>query len=107
MTAGDERSRTRVVDAALIPVEANRADPEPLSLIKSLETDEERVELRAATGPDYGRIYDRELVEAAMRIVAKTDDARHPGALRHRPGRALLRSTRRGPSSARLFRRGV
>src|SRR5271166_777301 len=29
--------------------------------IKTLETDNGRVELRAVTGPDYGRIYDHEL----------------------------------------------
>lgn len=117
-----ERSRTRVVETALIHVEANRSDPERLSLIlpgaeapvapthwsfgqlaaqvgapatylrnlpaalaginlqygltsnraeqiKTLETDDGRVELRAVTGPDYGRIYDYELVEAVQRIA--------------------------------------
>ena len=110
-----ERSRTRVVETALIHVEANRNDPERLALIlpgtdapvapthwsfgqlaslvgapaaylrqlpaalaginlqygltsnraeqiKTLETDNGRVELRAVTGPDYGRIFDHELV---------------------------------------------
>ena len=117
-----ERSRTRVVESALIHVEASRNDPERLSLIlpgadapvapthwsfgqlasqvgapaaylrqlpaplaainlqygltsnraeqiKTLETDNGHVELRAVTGPDYGRIYDHELVEAVQRIA--------------------------------------
>ena len=38
-------------------------------LIKTLETDDGRVELRAVTGPDYGRIWDHELVGAVMRIA--------------------------------------
>ena len=38
-------------------------------LIKTLEADDGRVELRAVTGPDYGRIWDHELVEAVMRIA--------------------------------------
>ena len=37
--------------------------------IKTLEADHGRVELRAVTGPDYGRIYDHELVEAVQRIA--------------------------------------
>jgi hypothetical protein len=37
--------------------------------IKTLETDDERAELRAVTGPDYGRIYDHELVAAVQRIA--------------------------------------
>ena len=37
--------------------------------IKTLETDNGRIELRAVTGPDYGRIYDHELVEAVQRIA--------------------------------------
>ncbi|WP_173995664.1 DUF932 domain-containing protein [Agrobacterium tumefaciens] len=117
-----ERSRTRVVESALIHVEASRADAERLSLIlpgsdmpvapthwsfgqlaaqvgapaaylrqlpaalaginlqygltsnraeqiKTLETDDGRIELRAVTGSDYGRIYDYELVEAVQRIA--------------------------------------
>ncbi len=115
-----DRSRTRVVESALIHVEANRNDPERLALIlpgtdtaiapthwsfgqlaglvgapaaylrqlpaalaainlqygltsnraeqiKTLETDDGRTELRAVTGPDYGRIFDAELVEAVQR----------------------------------------
>ena len=38
-------------------------------LVKTLELDDGRVELRAVTGPDYGRIWDHELVEAVMRIA--------------------------------------
>ncbi|MDT9600432.1 DUF932 domain-containing protein [Sphingosinicella rhizophila] len=37
--------------------------------VKTLETDEGRIELRAVTGPDYGRIYDHELVAAVQRIA--------------------------------------
>jgi hypothetical protein len=132
-----ERSRTRVVETALIHVEASRTDPERLSLIlpgsdtpvapthwsfgqlaaqvgapaaylrqlpaalaginlqyglsshraeqiKTLETDNGRIELRAVTGPDYGRIYDHELVEAVQRIAGNgTGDTRWkvPGVL--------------------------
>jgi hypothetical protein len=38
-------------------------------LVKTLETNDGRVELRAVTGPDYGRIWDHELVAAVMRIA--------------------------------------
>ena len=38
-------------------------------LVKTLEAEDGRVELRAMTGPDYGRIWDYELVEAVMRIA--------------------------------------
>ena len=37
--------------------------------VKTLEADDGRVELRAVTGPDYGRIWDHELVAAVMRIA--------------------------------------
>lgn len=53
-------------------------------LIKTLETGDGRVELRAVTGPDYGRIWDHELVEAVMRIAGDgTGDTRWkvPGLL--------------------------
>lgn len=136
-----ERSRTRVVETSLIHVEANRTDPERLSLIlpgaeqpatpthwsfgqlaaqvgapaaylrqlpaalaginlqygltsnraeqvKILETGDGvsggRIELRAVTGPDYGRIFDHELVEAVQRIAGNgTGDTRWkvPGVL--------------------------
>ncbi|WP_448954867.1 DUF932 domain-containing protein [Labrys neptuniae] len=52
--------------------------------IKTLETDNGRLELRAVTGPDYGRIYDHELVEAVQRIAGNgTGDTRWkvPGVL--------------------------
>ncbi|ACI52513.1 conserved hypothetical protein [Gluconacetobacter diazotrophicus PA1 5] len=132
-----DRSRTRVVESALIHVEANRSDPERLSLllpgadtpvspthwsfgqlaslvgapaaylrqlpaalaginlqygltshraeqVKTLELEGGRVELRAVTGPDYGRIHDYELVEAVQRIAGNgTGDTRWkvPGVL--------------------------
>lgn len=53
-------------------------------LVKTLETDDGRVELRAATGPDYGRIWDHELVAAVMKIAGDgTGDTRWkvPGLL--------------------------
>jgi len=52
--------------------------------VKTLEIDDGRVELRAATGPDYGRIYDHELVAAVQRIAGNgTGDTRWkvPGVL--------------------------
>ncbi|MCB1469538.1 MAG: DUF932 domain-containing protein, partial [Rhizobiaceae bacterium] len=125
-----DRSRTRVVESALVHVEANRDDPERLAFmlpganapvspthwsfgqfaslvgapaaylrqlpaalaginlqyglssnraeqIKTFETDDGRVELRAVTGPDHGRIFDHELVEAVQRIAGNgTGDTR-------------------------------
>ena len=53
-------------------------------LVKTLEADDGRVELRAVTGPDYGRIWDHELVEAVMKIAGDgTGDTRWkvPGLL--------------------------
>ncbi|MEN0117831.1 MAG: DUF932 domain-containing protein [Agrobacterium cavarae] len=38
-------------------------------LVKTLEMDDGRLELRAVTGPDYGRIWDHELVSAVMKIA--------------------------------------
>lgn len=52
--------------------------------IKTLETEDGRTELRAVTGPDYGRIYDHELVSAVRRIAGNgTGDTRWkvPGVL--------------------------
>jgi hypothetical protein len=52
--------------------------------VKTLETMDGRVELRAVTGPDYGRIYDHELVAAVQRIAGNgTGDTRWkvPGVL--------------------------
>jgi hypothetical protein len=37
--------------------------------VKTLEIENGRAELRAVTGPDYGRIYDHELVSAVQRIA--------------------------------------
>jgi hypothetical protein len=53
-------------------------------LVKTLEIDDGRIELRAATGPDYGRIWDHELVAAVMKIAGNgTGDTRWkvPGVL--------------------------
>jgi len=53
-------------------------------LIKTLETEDGRTELRAVTGPDYGRIWDHELVAAVMKIAGNgTGDTRWkvPGML--------------------------
>ncbi|HUD30212.1 MAG TPA: DUF932 domain-containing protein [Novosphingobium sp.] len=52
--------------------------------VKTLETDDGRTELRAVTGPDYGRIHDHELVSAVQRIAGNgTGDTRWkvPGVL--------------------------
>lgn len=38
-------------------------------LMKTLETEDGRIELRAVTGPDYGRIWDHELVAAVTKIA--------------------------------------
>jgi len=53
-------------------------------LVKTLEAETGRVELRAVTGPDYGRIWDHELVAAVQRIAGDgTGDTRWkvPGVL--------------------------
>ncbi|MEE3502994.1 DUF932 domain-containing protein [Acidiphilium acidophilum] len=53
-------------------------------LVKTLEAEDGRVELRAVTGPDYGRIWDHELVGAVMHIAGDgTGDTRWkvPGLL--------------------------
>jgi hypothetical protein len=53
-------------------------------LVKTLEVEDRRVELRAVTGPDYGRIWDHELVGAVMKIAGDgTGDTRWkvPGVL--------------------------
>jgi hypothetical protein len=53
-------------------------------LVKTLEAEDGRVELRAVTGPDYGRIWDHELVAAVQRIAGNgTGDTRWkvPGVL--------------------------
>src|ERR1700758_4472143 len=53
-------------------------------LVKTLEVEDGRVQLRAVTGPDYGRIYDHELVAAVQRIAGNgTGDTRWkvPGVL--------------------------
>jgi hypothetical protein len=53
-------------------------------LVKTLEADDGRIELRAVTGPDYGRIWDHELVTAVIKIAGNgTGDTRWkvPGVL--------------------------
>jgi hypothetical protein len=58
---------------------SNRAEQ-----IKTLEVEDGRVELRAVTSPDYGRIFDQELVAAVQRIAGNgTGDTRWkvPGVL--------------------------
>jgi hypothetical protein len=63
---------------------AIRPDLHRAEQIKTLETENGRVELRAVTGPDYGRIFDHELVEAVQRIAGNgTGDTRWkvPGVL--------------------------
>jgi hypothetical protein len=52
--------------------------------VKTLEVEDGRVELLAVTGPDYGRIFDHELVAAVQRIAGNgTGDTRWkvPGVL--------------------------
>ncbi|AZO71377.1 DUF932 domain-containing protein [Mesorhizobium sp. M1D.F.Ca.ET.043.01.1.1] len=52
--------------------------------VKTLEIENGRIELRAVTGPDYGRIFDHELVAAVQRIAGNgTGDTRWkvPGVL--------------------------
>jgi hypothetical protein len=52
--------------------------------VKTLETEDGRAEMRAVTGPDYGRIFDHELVSAVQRIAGDgTGDTRWkvPGVL--------------------------
>jgi hypothetical protein len=64
-------------------------------LVKTLELEDGRVELRAVTGPDYGRIYDHELVAAVQRIAGNgTGDTRWkvPGVLDWSTGAAVCRS---------------
>ncbi|NWG70294.1 MAG: DUF932 domain-containing protein [Parvularculaceae bacterium] len=57
--------------------------------VNTLETEDGRTELRAVTGPDYGRIYDHELVSAVMKIAGDgVGDTRWkiPGVLDWRAG---------------------
>jgi hypothetical protein len=66
--------------------------------LKTLETDDGRIELRAVTGPDYGRIYDHELVAAVQKIAGNgTGDTRWkvPGVLDWSTGIYNPRSTSR------------
>jgi hypothetical protein len=62
-------------------------------LVKTLEAEDGRVELRAVTGPDYGRIWDHELVAAVMKIAGdgigdtrwKVPGILDWGTMRHNP----------------------
>ncbi len=57
--------------------------------IKTPETGDGRTELRAVTGPDYGRTYDHELVPAVQHIAGNgVDDTRWkvPGVLQWSTG---------------------
>jgi hypothetical protein len=45
--------------------------------VKTFETEDGRTELRAVTGPDYGRIHDHELVEAVQRIAGNGTGEQH------------------------------
>ncbi|BCH19896.1 DUF932 domain-containing protein [Mesorhizobium sp. L-2-11] len=52
--------------------------------VKTLEIENGRLELRAVTGPDYGRIFDADLIEAVQKIAGNgTGDTRWkvPGSL--------------------------
>ena len=66
--------------------------------VKTLEIEDGRVELRAVTGPDYGRIFDHELVAAVQRIAGNgTGDTRWkvPGVLDWSTASTILASTSR------------
>lgn len=62
-------------------------------LVKTLEAEDGRVELRAVTGPDYGRIWDHELVAVVMKIAGdgigdtrwKVPGILDWGTMRHNP----------------------
>ena len=76
-------------------------------LIKTLEVDDGRVELRAVTGPDYSRIYDQELVSAVQRIAGNgTGDTswKVPGVLDWSTGVYNPHDCRRG---RRYLRHGI
>lgn len=77
-------------DCVLTKLNSNGLTNHRVEQIKTLETDDGRKELRAVTGPDYGRIYDHELVSAVQRIAGNgTGDTRWkvPGV----PGRSRSR----------------
>lgn len=49
----------------------------PAEYVKFLQTDDGRAELHAVTGPDYGRIWDHDIVAAVMKIAGDgTGDTR-------------------------------
>jgi hypothetical protein len=69
--------------------------------IKLLQSENGRTELRAATGPDYGRIWDHELVSAVMNFAGDgTGDTRWKvpgtidwGSMRYNPNIDITRET--------------
>jgi hypothetical protein len=70
----DERylSLTELYDA--VKVRADRAkaravESRAVQLVKTLEAEDSRIELRAVAGTDYGCIWDHELVAAIMKIA--------------------------------------
>ncbi|GAB5373816.1 MAG: hypothetical protein AcusKO_02780 [Acuticoccus sp.] len=65
--------------------------------VKTLETDDGRHELRAVTGPDYGRIFDHELVEA----VATHRRRRHRRHALESPRRPRLGDPQAQPACGR------
>ena len=73
--------------------------------IKTLETDDPvsggRLELRAVTGPDYGRIYDHELVEAVQKIAGNGTGDMSPRLHRCCNLRARRRSSPAHPPRSR------
>jgi hypothetical protein len=67
----------RQLPAALAAINLQYGLTSHRELIKTLEVENGPVELRAVTGPDYGRIYDHELVAAVQRIAGNgTGDTR-------------------------------
>ena len=64
--------------------------------VKTLEIENGRLELRAVTGPDYGRIFDSELVDAVQKIAGNgTGDTRWkvPGVLDWSTGISTIRTS--------------
>jgi plastocyanin len=72
---GAPTSYLRQLPAALSGINLQHGLPSHRAeLVKTLEADNGRVELRAVTGPDYGRIWDHELVAAVKRLAPKKTD---------------------------------
>lgn len=66
---GAPTSYLRTLPAALAGINMQHGLLSHAEQVKLLQTDDGRTELRAVTGPDYGRIWDHELVSAVMRIA--------------------------------------